>query len=407
MTRHLTLIGGQPRPLPKQKKRRRTFTARSIPQVAPEASPVDWFDASTRGLALRVTPAGARTWYLFYRKGHTTRRVKLGTWPAMELARARQEARKTRVRVESEGADPAHERQAARDVFTVGDLSKLYLDQYASKHKRTWKDDYWRLERYILPAWKSRPVAGITRTDGHALIDKIAADGKPIQANRTQALLSKIWNFGIDREHATANPFHRMAKAAPEHARTTVLDDDAIRALWTALDRAPGDASDALRLRLLTGQRGGEVHSIEWPDVDLDAAVWTIPAARAKNGRAHRVPLSKPALEILLARETTRPKDEPRVFPGLYHQRDDLRDLAAIHDGAYRWHDLRRTVATRLAEMGIAEKTISRVLNHAEHGVTATVYNQYQYDAEKRAALDAWAAKVDAIVKARAPGGGT
>ena len=79
------------------------------------------------------------------------------------------------------------------------------------------------------------------------------------------------------------------------------------------------------------------------------------------------------------------------MFPGLYHQRDDLRALAAIHSGAYRWHDLRRTVATRLAALGVAEETIARVLNHAPRGVTATVYNRHQYDAEKRLALDTWA----------------
>jgi integrase len=362
---------------------------------------VDWFDRTTPGLALRVTPHGARTWYLFYRRGKTARRVKLGTWPALELGGARKLARNTRVRVETAGADPAHERRDAREAFTVGDLAKLYLEQYAMAHKRTWRDDYWRLERYILPAWNSRVVGDITRGDVHTLLDQIAADGKPIQANRVQALVSKLWNFAIDREHATVNPCYRMGKAAPEHVRVTVLDDDAIRALWRALDAAPNAASDALRVRLLTGQRGGEVHGMEWAEVDLKAGVWTIPAERAKNGQAHRVPLSKAVLDVLKARERARPKNQVRVFPGLYHQRDDLRDLAAVHGDAYRWHDLRRTVATRLAEMGILEKTIGRVLNHAERGVTATVYNQYQYDAEKRAALDAWAVALDAIVKAR------
>ena len=177
--------------------RRRPFVARSIGRIVPEAQPVDWFDATTPGLALRVSPGGARTWYAFYRKGRTTRRVKLGSWPALALARARILARQTRVRAETDGADPAHERRAARDVFTVGDLAKLYIEQHAKAHKTTWKDDQWRLDRYVLPAWKSRPVGEITRADVHALLDQITGDGKPIQANRVQALVSKLWNVAI------------------------------------------------------------------------------------------------------------------------------------------------------------------------------------------------------------------
>jgi integrase len=345
-------------------------------------------------------PAGARTWYLFYKKGRTTRRSKLGTWPALELAKARKLARRERVRIETEGADPAHERHETRDVFTVADLAKLFIEQHAKAHKRTWKDDGWRLDRYILPAWKSRPVVEITRGDVHTLLDKIAVD-KPIQANRVQALVSKLWNFAIDRGHAEVNPAHRMAKPSPERARATVLDDKALRALWSALDQVPGDASDAVRLRLLTGQRGGEVHSMAWADIDLAAAAWTIPATKAKNKRAHRVPLALPVVRVLEARKPT--EATGAVFPGLYHQRKDLRALGGIHGDAYRWHDLRRTVASRLAALGYGEDLIGRLLNHAKRGVTATVYNQYAYDAEKRQALEHWARALESIVTGESP----
>lgn len=378
--------------------RRRTFTARTAASLKPEAHAVDWFVAETPGLALHVSPGGGRAWFLFYKKGRTTRRVKLGTAKAVGLAKARQLARAERVRIETDGADPAHERKADRDVFTVGDLTTLFLEQYAKAVKASWKDDQWRIDRYLLPAWKSRPVAEITRADVHAVLDKIAAT-KPIQANRVQSLISKLWNFAIDRGHAEVNPAHRMAKRAPEKAGTTVLDDAALRGLWAALDATPGDAADALKLRLLTGQRGGEVHHMAWADVDVKAGWWTIPATQAKNRRQHRVPLAPTALSILTARQKARVKDEDRVFPGLYHQRDDLRDLAEIHGGAYRWHDLRRTVVTRLAALGVHEDTIGRVVNHAKRGITATVYNQHAYDAEKTAALETWDRELQRIVK--------
>ncbi|MGE3888493.1 MAG: tyrosine-type recombinase/integrase, partial [Vicinamibacterales bacterium] len=381
----------------KRTNRRKAFTARGIASLKPEAHAVDWFDATTPGLALHVSPGGAKSWFLFYKHGRTTRRVKLGTWPALELAKARTAARDERGRIERDGADPAYERKEARDVFTVGMLTKLFIESYAKAHKRTWRDDQWRIDRYLLPAWKSRAVADITRQDVHAVLDGIAADGKPIQANRTQALISKLWNFAIDRGHAAVNPCHRMAKRAPEVARATVLDDDALRALWRALDAEGGDAAAAVRLRLLTGARGGEVHAMAWGDVDLETGVWTIPATASKNRRAHRVPLAATALGILQARhadqqakarQVRKPADSvvenlppqnaekardaagqnqvgtsPKlptgpVFPGLYHQRKDLRALGALHGDAYRWHDLRRTVVTRLAALGFGEDLI-------------------------------------------------
>ena len=377
--------------MPSRTSRRVSFTARGVGRIAPEPQPVDWFDVTTPGLALRVMPGGARTWYAFYRKGKVTRRVKLGTWPALGLSTARRIARQTRVRVETEGADPAHERHAARAVFTVGDLAQIYIEQYAKLRKKSWREDQWKLAKYILPAWTSRPVTEITRMDVHELLDVIVADGSPVQANRVQALISKLWAFAVDRGYVEANPCYRMAKPAPERARSVVLTDDDLRTLWSSLDAHSGDAADTIRLRLLTGQRGGDVHRMRWADVDLQATVWTIPAEQAKNARAHRVPLTTPAFDVLSCRHATRRPDDPRVFPGFYHQRKDLRSLSHIHKDTYRWHDLRRTVATRLAALGVSEGTISRVLGHAQRGITATVYNWHSYDAEKRRALDQWA----------------
>ena len=207
-----------------------------------------------------------------------------------------------------------------------------------------------------------------------------------------------MWNVAIDRGHVAVNPCYRMSKVAPERARRTVLSDDELRELWAALDAQPGNAADAIRLRLLTGQRGGEVHSMAWPDVDVQAGMWEIPPEDSKSGRPHRVPLSKPARATLQRRLDARETGELRVFPRFYHQRKDLRAMGAIHNGAYRWHDLRRSVASRLAALGVPEGKISRVLGHAQRGVTATVYNQYQYDDEKRRALNKWARELMALV---------
>ena len=382
--------------------RRIVFHPRTIGRIVPERTAVDWFDQSTKGLSLQVTPAGSRSWFFIYRAAGKARRVKLGTWPAVDLPKARTLAATMRVRVETEGADPAIERAAARTAFTIGELAALYINQWAKLQKKTWKDDGIRLARYVLPEWGARGVATITRVEVHTLLDRIAIK-TPIQANRIQSLISKLFNFAIDRGYAEVNPCHRMAKRGKERARVVVLDDAALRTLWAALDAAPGDATDAIRLRLLTGQRGGEVHAMRW--ADLDGGVWTMPDT--KNGRAHRLPLSGAAGAVLAARRAAPDGDPVRVFRYLDHQDDGLRELAAIHGGAYRWHDLRRTFASRLAGLGVGEDVISRLLNHAKRGITATVYNQYAYDREKLAALELWAGELARIVEdkpAAAPG---
>jgi integrase len=267
---------------------------------------------------------------------------------------------------------------------------------------QTWQDDQWRFDRYLRPAWGSRLVDSITRRDVHALLDKIVAEGKPTQANRMKALISKLFSFAVDRELVETNPCYRMRPPAAERPRTRVCTDAELQTLWRALEAEPGPAADAVRLRLLTGQRGAEVHAMRWADIDRAAKVWMVPAEDAKNAQAHAVPLSLPAAAILTARWEADGDPTRHVFPGLYHQRKDLRALAAIHNGAYRWHDLRRVVASRLAGLGIAEEVIGRVLNHKKRGITATVYNVHRYDDEKRRALDLWARELARIVSGAA-----
>jgi len=389
--------------------RRLAFTDRTAAGLRPAAHAVDWRDTITDGLSLRVSPGGAKTWYVLYKRAGQDRRKKLGRYPELTLANARIAARDDRLRVDRDHADPAAERQEAlaalEPTFTVKDLCELYMTVESKPKKSTWKDDQWRVDKYILPPWQARAVKSITREDAHDLLDKIAAAGKGTQANRVQALISSMWNFAMDRSKADLNVCHRMKKRAKERPRERVLADQELRDGWAALEAAPGDASDAIRLRLLTGKRGVEVHTMAWADVDLDKALWMVPAARAKNRQPHSVPLSPAAVTMLERRLEARQGKEARVFPGLYHQRKDLRALAEIHAGAYRWHDLRRTVGSRLAGLGFSEELIGRLLNHAKRGVTATVYNQHAYEAEKRTALEAWARELDRIVtkKPKAP----
>jgi integrase len=207
-----------------------------------------------------------------------------------------------------------------------------------------------------------------------------------------------VFTVALDRGLVDAHPAARMIKRFAETASTRVLSDDELRALWIGLAAQPGAASDAVRLRLLLGQRGAETAGMLWSEVDLDAALWTMAGTRTKNKRAHVVPLPPTAAAILTRRRESVAKDEARVFPALTLTSDDHKALSVIHGGAYEWKDLRRTVATRLAGLGYDETTIGRALNHARVTVTAKHYNQHAYVDEIRRALEAWDVELQRVI---------
>jgi integrase len=366
----------------------------------------DLADDQVPGLSLRVTPGGAKTWALRYRVGGgrngRLRRLTLGRYPTVTIAEARKRANRELRKVDA-GEDPAAEKMAQRQGETVGDLAKDYLEKHAKVHKRSWKEDDRILNANILPVWKHRKVAELTRRDVRDLIESVAARGAAIMANRTLALVRKMLNFAIAQDWIEANVASLIQKPGAERSRERVLTDDEIRLVWAAAEAERLGLASLTKLRLVTAQRGGELAALRWTDVDGD---WvTIPAAIAKNGRAHRVFLTKTAQDILDA--LPRLSDE-LVFPGRSNrqplgdakkggQRIAARVLVTLRKRDpkaqfdFRAHDLRRTAATRMAAAGVPQADIAKVLNHVEGGPRATqVYDRYSYDREKRIALETW-----------------
>jgi integrase len=367
----------------------------------------NFFDAKARGLVLRVG-ATSKTWYFTYRNGGPTEWVKIGTYPAVSLVDARLTALEQRHAIDLEGKDPAAERRrappepaAAPQVFTFADFAPTFV-AFQKGRVKCWRDDAAMLKRYLSPAWGPLPLKAITRTHVHEMLDTVAGKGLTIGVNRLQALISRIFTVALDRGLVDAHPAARVIKRFVEQPRMRVLSDDELRTLSKSLDEQPGVAADALRVRLLLGQRGGETAGMLWSELDLNLALWSLPGTRTKNRRPHVVPLPASALTILKRRRTIAPKDEPRVFPGLLLASDAHRALGTIHGGAYTWKDLRRTVATRLAGLGFDETTIGRVLNHARVTVTAKHYNQFQYVEEIRRALTAWDVELRRILANKA-----
>jgi integrase len=363
-----------------------------------------YFDTKTAGLALRVG-ARTKTWYFVYRNGGEPEWVVLGTYPAVGLADARDLALGKRHGLDIDGVDPAAERRKEPEpdpvtapAFTFADFVPAYV-AFQKGRTKDWKNEEAKIRRHLLPAWGALPLKDIRRTHVHELLDTVTGKGLTAGVNRIQALISRMFTVALDRQLVDAHPAARVIKRFTETPRDRVLTDDELRALWAGLDARPGDASDAMRLRLLLGQRGGETAGMLWSELDLAHATWSLPRPRTKNSRPHAVGLPPTALALLERRRKERVGQEPHVFPGFTLTCDAHQALRAITGGAYEWKDLRRTVATRLADLGFDETVIGRVLNHAKYTVTGKHYNQHQYVEEIRQALAAWDTELQRILR--------
>jgi integrase len=400
--------------------------------LSPGEKLIEYWDQRVPGLCLRVLPSGVRTWTLRYRPKDSTalKRLGLGRYPEVGLALARERAEKRRVEVAG-GADPQGERKASREAeasaLTFDALADAYVERYAKMHKASWRHDELFLRAHVRPAWGSRRADKISRADAAALLDDIAARA-PSSANRTQSILSKLFNWAIESGHVEASPVARMKKRAKETAKERVLSPDEIRVLWQAIadGRVYESVAAALRFVLLTGQRPGEVAGAaiaELKDADHAArACLEIPAARMKARRAHVVPLAPLALEIVREQLGQAVEGQGHVFASTFADRgpvarhslsqglgriiDSLRAVdegdvgavASLRANRPTPHDFRRTVATGLAALGVPREDRLAILAHAQGDIHSTHYDKYERLKEKRAALELWEQHVSKII---------
>jgi hypothetical protein len=177
------------------------LTDRQIAAIKPTTTRVEYVDEKVPGLALRVTPNGAKSWTVRYRHRGRLRRLTLGSASVIPLVKARARVRDL-LHDASKGADPATEKQAGRKAETIGDLAELYIEKWAKPRKRSWKADDNLLRNKVLPKWRHRAIADVTRQDVRRLVEDVAEAGAPIVANRVAALLSKMFAFARPRSGA-------------------------------------------------------------------------------------------------------------------------------------------------------------------------------------------------------------
>jgi integrase len=421
----------------------------------------DYQDAEVRGLSLRVSPGGQKSWSFRFRDRLTgvESRMTLGRFDpsadstpdedgesTLTLQGARVAARKLRIQVDAD-RNPARElrrkREAARrqPIKTAADLAESYfkaceLGTHRSgkgrkKAPSTLNAERWLWNKHLAPRLGTEPLDEITRSlVRNTLTDIFEASGG--QANKARALLSQMFNYAISQERLEANPVTHVARMSEANARTRTLTDGELKAFWGALqksdhlvirDKKAGEkvlvsriVRIAIELALFTMQRRGEVSGIRLCELDLDRKTWLIPPERTKGRAEHLVPLSDHAValikEALKLQETRRKGASDFLFPSPYSDEEPIEAAAMSHAMAdlsaalefvdVRLHDLRRTGATGIAALGVAPHVVSKVLAHKDGGggaaITARHYNLYAYAAEKRDALDRWAAHVRTVV---------
>jgi integrase len=400
--------------------------------VQPTDKLAELWDAKVSGLCLRITPRGVKTWCFRYRPADSIsfKRLRLGHYPETGLAKARSLAEQHRVGVGA-GGDPQGERrekkEADRKALTFGELADRYVEKYAKAHKTSWQNDQLYLRAHVLPKWRNRKAAKITRGDAAELLDEIATTA-PTSANRTQSILSKLFNWAIESEIVPANPVAGMKKRAKETAKERTLSPDEIRILWQAIaaGKVSTDIAAALRLLLLTGQRPGEIAGLqigELADVkDNSKARAEIPAARMKAKKPTIVPLAPMALGIVRSQLASVTEKQQHVFPSRFDDRGPIarhslsQGLARIIEGLKATdesdaphidrlkadpptpHDFRRTLATGLGALGIPYEDRRAVLAHLPGDVHGVHYDKYDRLAEKRRALEAWEGHLAIII---------
>ena len=400
---------------------------RSLPK--PSAGRIEVADVRAAGLAFRVTSKDARSWCFQFRdpRSGKTSRATIGNYPDVSLADARERADAMRRQVAS-GENPVETRRRERELATLKTFQALadrYLNEHARRHKRSADADERNLRKHILPRWASRRYDEIGRADVIELVESLVTDGKQTLANRVQALVSSIFSFAMDADLVKGNPCARLRRRGVEVIGRRVLTDEEIQLFWRAILLKPVSrpVGLALRLVLLTGVRPGEAAGVVRAELvnigEKDRARWIIPASRSKNGRSHLVPLSEMARQTILSALELPVKDDEFLFPSpsikdaaitahalavaMARFADNLDIIAgkSWRDEPPSPHDLRRTVATRLAELGVAKEDRDAVLNHTPRDVGKKHYDLYDREREKRRALELWASTLTAIIDGR------
>lgn len=411
------------------------FSDKYIDSLKPTGKMNDFREG--KGFGIRVLPSGVKTWFFIYRIDGKRRFMNLGHYPGISLKEARKRHRAAYDLYE-QGHDPAaladNEKEERRKSPTVADLADEYMKKHAIPNKKTWKRDELCLKNDVLPVLGKLKAQDVRKRDIVLLLEGIVERGAPGQARTVLEVMRRMFTFAVERDILETSPMFGVKPLTKKVAKDRVLTPQEIETLWLGLDQAgvSQEIARALKLILVTGARPGEVIGMHSGEIYGDW--WEIPAGRSKNGIAHRVFLTKTAKALIgdkkgfifeSPRDTVLPSGETvsksmDVNALAYALRRNLKDYKRqrrarngsdrdapimvpvaedkkISIAPFTPHDLRRTAATMLAELGHGNEIIDAILGHKARGVVA-IYNRHDYAKEKQTALEALERKITGII---------
>jgi integrase len=398
------------------------LTEKVVQAVGLEAHQDDriWFDDDITGFGLRVrrvrkwdgarsNKPPARSWLFQYRIAGKTRRLVIGQAPAVKAGRAREIAAELHAKVKL-GHDPATEKRIRieRAAHIFGALVDKYLAaQRGEMRPRSYHQIARHLERHTAQL-HPLPADAIDRQTIAARLNSIATESGAVTANRVRSTMSAMFTWAMREGLILANPIIATNKRA-EKPRDRVLTDTELGLVWRSL--GSGDYGTIVKLLLLTGQRMNEIAALRWSEVDFNRGVISLTGERTKNHRPHEIPMANTVRSLLAARSKSNGREfvfgeGAGPFSGLSRRKEALdKDIAALNGRrplpAWVHHDLRRSVATGMAELGIQPHIIEAVLNHVSghKGGIAGIYNRAQYGPEKAQALARWDQHIAGLVR--------
>lgn len=380
-----------------------------------------YYDQKHPGLCLRVSFTGAMVWIVQKKvKGGRRIHVTLGSYPAVSLKMAREQAYAVQAEAEAgidriEVAKKAEAAKRAEELAarSVIDILDVYIATHIEQNLKPGKarDDRISQLRRHLGTVATQHITAVTRPQLQAIVDAKAAEGKIVMANRIRAAFTAFFGWAERRGYIETDPAQRVQKAGKEKARTRTPTIEEVREIWAATSEQGPLWGAYFRLCILTGQRSrSDVMAMRWEWMDWEKTRYCIPDP--KNGQPHIVHLSPPAMRELLALRPngiapaaglvlstngttpmsgfSKPKDRLDVTVNAARQKAGLLPMPD-----WRMHDLRRAQATALAEAGVDERVVDRIQNHvavsSRASAVAGVYNRAQKLPERAKALDLWA----------------
>ncbi len=369
---------------------RKRLTDAVVESLQPKTKRYLVYDSVVSGLAVRVSPAGRKTFVIVGRHGtkHSTRK-SLGAGLTLDEARAKAQSCHRNGGLPKRGP-------------TFGEVADRFLAHI--KHQKRVQDVRYVIYREFMPRWRDRQLSDVKRADILEVIDAALLRGHPYAAHHAWAHCRRLYNWAIARglvEHSPCDrvrPKDIIGEKVPRH-RT--LTDDELKRVWDAAGHLGYPMGPLFRFLIITGQRRSEVAMATRSEFDLTNRLWQLPASRMKAGAPHMVPLSDLAMSII----HELPQEGTHLFSttgGLipvngFSKAKQRLDAMAGDMPPFVIHDLRRTVRTRLSKLRVRYEVAELVIGHGKKGL-ARVYDQHEYREEIREALDLWANELKSIV---------